>query len=136
MIIIPIHLEVYGNTKEMNIFLNNSGAIADFPADNNSASFEFKIKLAGRIGHNGKKDVKNRVSLKYLSNFSRTLEMQLISCEINHIQKWSARCFLIDDSMASQEPTFTITDTKCQNYCNNWNKVSKEQLTRINIIKK
>ena len=119
MIIIPIHLEVYGNTTEMNIFLNNSGAIADFPAGNNSASFEFKTKLAGRIGNNGKKDVKNRVSLKYLSNFSRTLEMQLISCEINHIQKWSARCFLIDDSMASQEPTFTITDTKCQNYCNN-----------------
>ena len=45
--------------------------------------------------------------------------MQLINCEINHIQKWSARCFLIDDSIASQEPTFTITDTKCQNYCSN-----------------
>ena len=45
--------------------------------------------------------------------------MQLINSEINHIQKWSARCFLIDDSIASQEPTFTITDTKCQNYCSN-----------------
>ena len=55
-------------------FLDNNGAIADFPADdNNSASFKFKTKIADRIGNNGTKDVKIRVPLKYLSNFWRTL---------------------------------------------------------------
>ena len=40
-------------------FLNDSGAIAGFPADNNnSAQFKFKRKIVGRIGNNGTKDVK------------------------------------------------------------------------------
>ena len=38
--------------------------------------------------------------------------MPLIKCEINLILTWSARCFIIDASIAGQEPTFTITDTK------------------------
>ena len=37
-------------------FLNNNGAIADFPTDNNnSAWFKFKTKIAGRIGLDGTK---------------------------------------------------------------------------------
>ena len=60
--------------------------MADFPADNNnSASFEFKTKSAGRIGKNGTKNVKIRVLLKHLSNFPRTLKIPLINCEINLI---------------------------------------------------
>ena len=48
-------------------FLNANGAIADFPADNNnSASFKFKTKIAGRTGNGGTKNVKFRVTLKYL----------------------------------------------------------------------
>ena len=67
-------------------FLDHNGAIADFCADdNNSASFKFKTKIAGRIGNNGTKDVKIRVTLKHLSNLWRTLEMPLINCEINLI---------------------------------------------------
>ena len=38
--------------------------------------------------------------------------MPLINCEINLILTWSNRCFIIDNLIASQEPTFTITDTK------------------------
>ena len=57
-------------------FLNDNGAAATFPADNNnSASFKFKRKIADRIGNNGTKDVKIMVTSKYLSNFWRTLEM-------------------------------------------------------------
>ena len=60
-------------------FLDDNGAIADFPADNNnSASFKFKIKIAGRTGNNGTKDIKIMVQLKYFSNFLRTLEMPVI----------------------------------------------------------
>ena len=38
--------------------------------------------------------------------------MPLINCEINLILTWSARCFIIGAPLVSQEPTFTITDTK------------------------
>ena len=38
--------------------------------------------------------------------------MPLIKCEINFILTWSARCFIINASIAGQELTFTITDTK------------------------
>ena len=93
-------------------YLNADGAFAYFPANNNnSALFKFKTKLAGRIGNNGTKNVK-RETLKYLSNFWRALEMPLINCEINFILIWSNRCFIIDNPISGQEPTFTITDTK------------------------
>ena len=93
--------------------LNANGVIADFLVDNNSsASFKFKTKIAVRIGDDGTKNAKVRVPLKYLSNFWRTLEMPLINCGINLILTWSNRCFIIDNLIASQEPTFTITDTK------------------------
>ena len=36
--------------------------------------------------------------------------MPLINCEI--IPTWSNRYFIIDNSIAGQEPKFTITDTK------------------------
>ena len=94
-------------------FINDNGAIAYFPADNNnSASFKFKAKIADRIGEDGTKNVKIRVPLKYLSNFWRTFEMPFINCEINLIVTWSARCFIIDNPVTSQEPTFTLTNTK------------------------
>ena len=38
--------------------------------------------------------------------------MLLINCEINLILTWSARCFIIDNPITNQEPTFTKTDTK------------------------
>ena len=96
-------------------FINNNGAIADFPAnDNNSVSLKFKTKIAGRTGNDGTKNFKIRVplTLKYLSNFWRSLEVSLIDCEINLILAWSDRCFITDNPIANQEPTFTITDAK------------------------
>ena len=96
-------------------FINNNGAIADFPAnDNNSVSLKFKTKIAGKTGNDGTKNFKIRVplTLKYLSNFWRTLEVSLIDCEINLILAWSDRCFITDNPIANQEPTFTITDVK------------------------
>ena len=95
------------------LFLNANGAIADFPADNNNiASSKFKTKIAGRTENDGTENVKIRVPLKYFSNFWRTLEMPLINCEVNFILIGSNRSFTIDNLIAGQEPTFTITDTK------------------------
>ena len=94
-------------------FVDINGAIADFPADNNnSASFKFKTKIAGRRESDGTKNVKIRTPLKYFSNFLRTLEMPLTNCKINLILTWSNRCFIIDNPIAGQEPTSTKTDTK------------------------
>ena len=94
-------------------FLNNNGAIADFPSDNNnSASFRFKTKIVARIGNNGTKDVKVMIPLKYFSNFWRTLEMSFINCEIGLILNESANWFVIDTPVANQIPTFTITVPK------------------------
>ena len=93
-------------------FLNADGTIGDFPTDNNNnASFKFKTKIAEEENADTM-NVKIRVPLKYLSNFWRTVEILLINCEINLILTWSKRCFIIDNPIAGQEPTFRITDAK------------------------
>ena len=51
------------------------------------------------------------VPLKYLSDFWRTLEMPLISCEIDLILDWSANCLIIYTNIDNEVPTFTITET-------------------------
>ena len=52
------------------------------------------------------------VSLKYLSNFWRTLEMPLINCEVNLMLTSSANYVIISTDVANQIATFAITDTK------------------------
>ena len=52
------------------------------------------------------------VPLKYVSNYWGTLEMPLISCEINLQSKWSEKFILVTDTAANQVPEFKITDTK------------------------
>ena len=51
------------------------------------------------------------VPLKYVNNFWRTLEIQLIDCEVNLILTWSADCIIIYTNIANQVPTFAITET-------------------------
>ena len=48
-----------------------------------------KIPAAGH-----RKDVEIAVTLKYLSNFWRTLEMPLINCKINLILTWPKDCVI------------------------------------------
>ena len=82
----------------------------DFPADNynanpitNSASFKYKTSITGKYQIQIKKTVKTLsgiiqrlkkgletvVPLKRLSNFWRTLDMTLISCEVSLTLTWS-----------------------------------------------
>ena len=63
----------------------NAGAIANFHAADNSASFKSKQKLTGKIANGGIKNVEIMVLLKYLSNFWRTLKVPLINREFNLI---------------------------------------------------
>ena len=51
------------------------------------------------------------ISLKYLSNFWKTLEMSSIIYEFESTFNWSANCVIIYTNIANQFPTFTKTET-------------------------
>ena len=68
--------------------------------------------MRGLTRSNGTKNVEIMVPLKYLSNFSRNLEMHLINCEINLILAWSEICVIVSADVANQNATFVISDTK------------------------
>ena len=91
---------------------NNNNEITEFTAGNTTNSFNFKAKITGQTGNDGTKDVEIMVSLKYLSNFWRTLEMPLINCEVNLILTWSSTCVLVATNIPNKNATFAITDTK------------------------
>ena len=59
--------------------LDNNNNIIDYPNSNNNnnnkISFKFKEKIAGQTGNDGTKNIEIMVSLKYLSNFWRTLKL-------------------------------------------------------------
>ena len=64
--------------------VNNNVDIVHFNRVNATDSFNSKVKLTGQTDDDGEIDnVEIMLSLKYLSNFSRTLEMPLINCEVN-----------------------------------------------------
>ena len=86
--------------------VNNDGDIVAFNGANATDSFNFKTKITGQTGDNGK-----MVPLKYLSNFWRTLEVPLINCKVKLILTWCAGCVIIYTGAAYQVPTFTITET-------------------------
>ena len=84
----------------------------DEPNNNiaDSESFKSKIKITGKTPDNGNtKDVEIIVPLKYLSKFSRTLEMPLINCEVNLILTWSRDCVITN---STRKRKFAITETK------------------------
>ena len=75
-----------------------------------SESFKSKIKVTRKTPATGNgKDFEIMVPLKYLSNFSRTLEMPLFNCEVNLILTWSSTCVIANSTSAG---TFEIFDTK------------------------
>ena len=92
--------------------LNANDEITEFTGSNATDSFNFKVKITGYTGDDGKKDVEIMVPLKYLSNFWRTLEMPLINCEVNLILTWLSTCVLISTNTPNQNAAFAITDTK------------------------
>ena len=46
------------------------------------------------------------ISVKFPSNFWKSLEMSLISCEISLILTWSKNCIIASNTAANQEVTF------------------------------
>ena len=91
--------------------VDDDGAIVNFNGDNNTDSFNFKVKITDQTNDDGEiNDVEIIVPLKYLSNFWRTLEMPLINCEIELILTWSRNSVIISTNVADQIATFTITE--------------------------
>ena len=100
------HLQEYYRDEPA---LKDNGDIIDFPNDNNNnILFKFKQQIIGQTGNNGARNT----TLKYLSKFSRTLEMPLVNCGISLMLTWSNKLFLAAGTAAIQETTFAITDSK------------------------
>ena len=86
--------------------------IANNFTQNNSTSFDYKIKLLGNpeVANNiARRNVKIVVPLKYLNNFFRSLEMPLINCKIKLNLTWKKECIL---SNQCGDAVFIINDTK------------------------
>ena len=76
----------------------------------NASLFKYKANLIGNTGNNGiKNGVKIALSLKYLSNFWRLLEMPLVNCRVELSLPWNKNCILTSVAINS---TFTIPDAK------------------------
>ena len=75
-----------------------------------SKSIKSKMKITGKTPADGiTKDFEIIVSLKYLSNFWRTLEMSLINCEVNLILTWSKDCVI---TSSTDVVKFALINTK------------------------
>ena len=92
--------------------VNNNNAVVDCTNNNLTDSFNFKVKVASQTGNDGAKNVEIMVPIKYLSNFSRTLKIPLINCEVNLILTWPENCLIVSTDVAGQNVIFAITDTK------------------------
>ena len=75
--------------------VDGNGAIVDVNVGNaTTRSFNLKVKLTSQTD-DGPKDFEIMVSLKYLSNFWRTLQMTLINCEISLDLNLSVKCVIV-----------------------------------------
>ena len=111
---IDIVMPMYNLIEYSDNYAKTSGSLyqyyKDDPNDNiaDSESFKSKVKITGKTPNNGNtKDVEIIVPLKYLSNFWRTLEMQLINREVNLILTWSRDCVITN---FEGEGKFTVTE--------------------------
>ena len=105
---------MYNLIEYSDYYLKTSGSLWQYYRDysngnvTQSESFKYKTKITRKTpAARNTKDVKIAVPLKYLSDFWRTLEMQLINCEINLILTWSEASAI---SFATGETKIKIID--------------------------
>ena len=60
----------------------------------NSNTFKYKNKIIDNTNNQGTKDIELAIPLKYLCNFSRTLNIPLISCKVSLELKWDNNCVI------------------------------------------
>ena len=103
---INITMPMYNLIEYSDNYFDTSGSLWDFKRDeivnnvdvtnnNNAPSFRYKVSIIGNTGDNGRKaGIKIAVSLKYLSNFWRSLEMPLINFKVELSLNWIERYLL------------------------------------------
>ena len=83
--------------------LNDNGKIVEYNGANTIDSFDFKAKITGQTRSNERTDgVGIIVTLKYLSNFWRILEIPFLNCEVNLILTLSPSCVITYTNVAYQ----------------------------------
>ena len=85
--------------------LDNTNVVHFTGTDYNSRLIKCRERITGKTDANSRKNVKILTSLKYLSKFWRTLEMPLITCEMNFILTWSANCVTASNTDADHATT-------------------------------
>ena len=132
-------MPMYNLLKDSQNYSMTTGSLWNYYRDKNDGvyaiasdvkSFEYKTKILGKTAQrphrSGNERDKNRedqppipplktevvVSLKYLSNFWRFLDLPLISCEIELAMKWTRNCVLIEEDDHVLGICFIITSTK------------------------
>ena len=84
----------------------NSSAVGNINYSiKDSKSFDYKTSIAGKSeGNNvGKDDVEIVVSLKFPSNFLRSLKIPLINCEVSLTLTWSENCVITSKARIIQQ---------------------------------
>ena len=93
--------------------VDDNGAVNDFTEANaDSSLLKIKEKITSHPSNNGAKKIEIMVPLKYLSNFCRILEMNLINCEVSLDLNWSENCVMVATNEEDQATTFSIIDAK------------------------
>ena len=86
-----VAMPMYNLIEHRDNLLKTSGSLYQFYRHEphatltDSESLKFKSEFLGNTNNTGNIDAEIALSLKYLINFWRTLEMSLINCEINLI---------------------------------------------------
>ena len=120
---LDIVMPMYNLLEYSDNYQNSTGGLYQFkrdepPDDNadvayNTSSFVYKSKLIGGTDDNNVNNVKLVVPLKYVSSFSRSLEMPLVNCKIDLELTWHKDCVISSvNAAAGQVVSFMITNTK------------------------
>ena len=95
--------------------------IADNLTQDNSKSFDYKIKLLGNpevVNNMARLNVEIVVPLKYLSNFFRSLEMPLINCQVKLNLTWKKNAYyqinVVKSYLLSMIQNYTFQLLLCQ----------------------
>ena len=80
---------------------------------NNTSSLVYKSKLNSGTDNNNVYNAKLVVPLKYVSSFSKSLEIPLVNCKIDLELTWHKVCVITSvNAAAGQVVSFMITNTK------------------------
>ena len=121
---LDIVMPMYNLLEYSDNYQNSTGSLYQFTRDeppddnanvaNDTTSLVYKSKLIkGTDNNNNVNNVKLVVPLKYVSNFSRSLEMPLVNCKIDLELTWHKDCMISSaDAATNHVVSFMITDTK------------------------